>query len=133
MARTRHNLGGIKTQKRVKLGHELLAMLSHQIEFAAKSTDGRTGYLLPEPEFTLLELFVVWAVETGPQLRGGRELSKEESQEEMLRTFRLLCEVREEQKKSKCSKTDAIKAVAKKRRKQSWQALEKEISPTRLR
>jgi hypothetical protein len=128
------------TQDMVKLGHELKTMLDRAVmtagsEFRAESMDGRRGYLFPEPEAIFLWMYVKWAVETGPQLRGGRkrpEKDEQSAKEKLFAALELRDEVTEEQQKSGCSKTAALKTVANRRHMHSWQALEKQIAPARI-
>jgi hypothetical protein len=121
--------GGLSTQDYVRLGHELRDMLGRVHEYSCILPNGTEGYLLPEQETMLLWIYVSWAVQTGPQLRGG---SKRPAKDELFKALHLyrLVMIKEE---FSGSKTEALKRVKDELKKHSWKALEKEISPSRLR
>jgi hypothetical protein len=141
---------GFSTQDYVKLGHELRDMLGRAHEYACTLPNGTSGYLLPENETMALWAYVSWAVQHGPQLRGGRKRSAEEK---LFEAIAYNHEVIREQKRTGSSRTAAIKAVADNHKKpdaplpsgvtkknfpyirnwiQSAAALEKLIAPARL-
>jgi hypothetical protein len=100
---------GFSTQDYVKLGHELRDMLGRAHEYACALPNGTSGYLLPENETMALWAYVSWAVQHGPQLRGGRKRS---AGEKLFEAIAYNHEVIREQKRTGSSRTAAIKAVA---------------------
>jgi hypothetical protein len=132
------------TQDYVRLGHELKFLMGTIDDFRCTLPNGLSGYLLPEEEVLWLRIYISWAVKNGPQLKGGERRPVDERIMEYAIYHR---EVFQEQQRTGCSKYEAIEAVQKRkpqlpteltkkypfvRRAHSVPALEKLLSPARL-
>lgn len=116
------------TQSYARLGYELLGLINLIDNYYCTLPNGTEGFLLPREEIAKLKAYILWAFSRA-RPRGRNKASPLKQIREVIR---LRGEVKREQEKRGCSRTEALQQVYRKLGKQSWRAVEKEISPSRL-